>query len=783
MAKKMTLPMQCCTSILDGYQIHNAMHWPDSDRNIPDWVLKNRANLLTSMIKVYHGDLQTLAVTMEDQKRLAEKLYQIFETYLPVLQYGCHIFQRVPMLSLPKSATSIYMESMQILEHCRRNKGVLGAVVLYNNKIISTQLPPSLTSYLTVVDPYRIKSPAESLQTDTPLPLGAQVLVVYVGRKTYSRLKKQSDILQELSTNGEDMINGFKKAQETEKEKTQIQGGMKRDKSLLFTAVPEEDHNMISPPSKEGQKKPSMPDVVPFANKPRSRPNKISLNFKTQKSLDEVVLESENVFTGQTSVCSTPMLEYKRLHGNMLSICQNLDSQDKTDLEPDVIKNIDLATNEVRDKTALSTDCVAEHFISKPEPMRKLASVTNLLEKNETDLVKLSREDLVRKNHNTTINDPLFPVFRNDGVAISESLFNQYLEQYYAGIKDKSKENMFNFNLKLCELDKFHDFDSELTKSPQRTPKKIKDSKATSDQSRRKSLSLPLKSLNTDFSDCETVAFKKKLSGVQLTPLMEKLSHLAFSDKSSGYSSRVMTPLEYKDILTPSLEKQVSFAERSKQRQEWDSESESESDSEYERDNDSICRYSARAEKCALFVSGLHNMALYVLMDTDAANNADTINSLWETSLNALGPIEQKCLEPLVGNAEATDYSYLMLDPDWGTVRKGGPWAAMDIATMGLLHNEFQEDRDLTEFMLRYVHVGAGNAFVYYYGVAVDYCFSSKTGSIHIFDAILDFNYLHVKLLSMQVDVDLSYLKPSEDFFFSCEYAIAILVAFDLGLY
>lgn len=54
------------------------------------------------MVKVYHGDLQTLAAAMDDQRRLAEKLYQIFETYLPVLQYGCHIFQRVPMLSLPK---------------------------------------------------------------------------------------------------------------------------------------------------------------------------------------------------------------------------------------------------------------------------------------------------------------------------------------------------------------------------------------------------------------------------------------------------------------------------------------------------------------------------------------------------------------------------------------------------------------------------------------------------------------------------------------------------------
>ncbi|KAJ8722308.1 hypothetical protein PYW08_004710 [Mythimna loreyi] len=731
-----------------------------SDRNIPDWVLKNRANLLTSMIKVYHGDLQVLAGQMEDPRRLSEKLYQVFETYLPVLQYGCHIFQRVPMLTLPKSATSIYMESMQILEHCRKSKGVLGGVILYNNKIISTQLPPGLTSYLTVVDPYRIKSPAETLDTETPLPLGAQLLVVYVGKKLYDNLKRQVEIIQEFQQNGEEMVAKFKKNQEAEREKQREfpQTGMKRDKSLLFTAVPEEDHTMMSPPSREERnpdeererKLPSMPDVVPFTNKPRQRPTKLSLSFKTQLSLDEEAQENDKVFTGQTSVCSTPMVEYKRLHGNMLSICQIPESQqdnDKSDLEPDVLKNIENCNkinseNEKRDnKMVLDVNCIADHYINKPEPIRKLASVTDLqetikkLSNRATSKFKLKRSKVslnddtpspehTPKNPSTmTINDPLFPVFRNDGVAISESLFNQYLEQHYSKMKNDSNDNMFTFNMKLCEQEKFEDFDSELNRSPQRTPKKIaKDSTKTlaTDQSRRKSLSLPLKSLNesTDSqigSESEATSFKKKLTGVQLTPLMEKLSHLAFSDKSSGYSSRVMTPLELREFLTPAAERQITFTDRPKAQRQDSSESDDDSDSDLEL----LPEYSKHAVKCALFVSGLHNMALLALIDTEAANNVDTINSLWETSLNALGPIEQKCMEPLAAVGEATDYSYLTLDPDWGTVRKGGPWAALDIATMGLIHNDFAEDPEMSEFILRSdesVVVGSvcGGAQVYY---------------------------------------------------------------------
>lgn len=79
------------------------------------------------------------------------------------------------------------------------------------NRIIATQLPPSLTSFLSVVDPYRIKSPAETFETQTPLPLGAQLLVVYVSKKTYSTLKKQTDKLQEFHHNGEEVIARIKK--------------------------------------------------------------------------------------------------------------------------------------------------------------------------------------------------------------------------------------------------------------------------------------------------------------------------------------------------------------------------------------------------------------------------------------------------------------------------------------------------------------------------------------------------------------------------------------------
>lgn len=366
---------------------------------------------------------------------------------------------------------------------------------------------------------------------------------------------------------------------------------MKRDKSLLFTAVPEEDHTMISPPAHCGlpsgpdaaRRTPNIPDVVPFTNRPRPRPNKLSLTFKTQKSLDEEVKENEKLFTGPTSVCSTPMVEYKRLHENVLSICQNPEAQ-KSEFEPDVLRNtensakVEAAERDKRDhKHLMEFNRVSECFINKPAPIRKPSSVTDIhetikrLSNRATAKFKLKRsrvqgetpspETLQKSISAVTINDPSFPVFRNDGKEISESLFNQYLEQHYADMKPDLKHDNF-FSMKQSD-EKFEGFDSELTKSPQRT-RIPKDSKTLStDQSRRKSLSLPLKSLSeSSDSHAEAASFKKKLSGVQLTPLMEKLSHLAFSDKSSGYSSRVVTPLETRDFTTPTAERQVTFCDR-----------------------------------------------------------------------------------------------------------------------------------------------------------------------------------------------------------------------------
>lgn len=420
---------------------------------------------------------------------------------------------------------------------------------------------------------------------------------------------------------------------------------MKRDKSLLFTAVPEEDINMSSSSSPDSvktvammtlqenleSKLPIMPDVVPFSNKPRIRPNKLSLSFKnsvSRDSIDENIAEMkfEPTFTGQTSVCSTPMLEFKHLHGNVMSICRAsnekilneslnmpyISNNEDIRSPPDEFKCID--DEPVQTKTAQCKDfTTTEQFIPMPEEkFRKFNSLSDInggfkrisqlaamrfggsvAKKNTNKTLSLNAddspvEDTDELKTSVTITDPHYPVFRNDGVPISKSLFDEYLCQQYSNKPVDMSKNITKAISKPSK-EHFEGFDSEIVLSPLGkkqevvSSEQIKLESEKADPSRRKSLTLPLKSLGGDkvatnepSSQSQPGPFfeshRKKLSGVQLTPLMEKLSHLAFSEKSSGYSSRGITPMEFKDfaLSTPCIEKTTNFPTENKRYTSFD---------------------------------------------------------------------------------------------------------------------------------------------------------------------------------------------------------------------
>ncbi|XP_014261956.1 uncharacterized protein LOC106674035 isoform X2 [Cimex lectularius] len=216
-----------------------------TDRNIPDMVLKTRSDILYKLLRLFHYDIDALQATLsEEDDCLTDRFSQLLQVYLPILQFATNTFGNIPTLKIPKSATTLYLEACQALQSFQSIEGVLGGTLLYQNKVVATQLNHSLTKQLVVTDPYRIKLPAQNLETPFHLPLGVQLLVIYVEASEVRRLREE---VREFHTGLKEIKNWRKENGNSKSGKVTKDGiGMKRDMSRIFTSVPEEPYESDS---------------------------------------------------------------------------------------------------------------------------------------------------------------------------------------------------------------------------------------------------------------------------------------------------------------------------------------------------------------------------------------------------------------------------------------------------------------------------------------------------------------------------------------------------------
>uniref|UniRef100_A0A0A1WJ60 Hermansky-Pudlak syndrome 4 protein n=1 Tax=Zeugodacus cucurbitae TaxID=28588 RepID=A0A0A1WJ60_ZEUCU len=483
-----------------------------TDRNISDYLLEQRADLLASLVKFFHRDLQSLFDQFPQQaqyKNLSEKLYHIFETYLPILQRNGHIFQNVPKLRMPKTASNIFLDAIQTLQGCQQTKGILGGAVLYHNKVVASQLGDTITKQLVLTDPLHIRTTAEQLHnTDFHIPNGVQMLVVYVDVPQYSRLAADAQRAQTLQTT--QLSQGLLPFQYAKRK-------MKRDKSLIFTNIPEEGSTAGGTVGETAEEVVAV-SQTPAAVRPKSlliRPTHLPLRNRngigSAKELPESGIASINFdetdsypeFIGRTSVCSTPMTENKVLQvGNIMSICAN--PEDESNSNKQKIQ----ATNR-RNSLKFDFEKFFQNFIANPnKQMERRNSFTDLQDslkkiskklslkqfshsfktdvnrngsisgiealespdfiENDDDLEAEQNSDNSDENNRTsrTITDPTYPVFNENGQPISRSLFQEFIEKYYRlWAEHGSGTDSAKKDVEIAQLiEEFKEFDNELKK-------------------------------------------------------------------------------------------------------------------------------------------------------------------------------------------------------------------------------------------------------------------------------------------------------------------------------
>ncbi|XP_065199465.1 uncharacterized protein HPS4 isoform X2 [Planococcus citri] len=301
-----------------------------TDRNISDWVLEKRCEMLHNTLIFFHGNLSVFHEDCEHDVGL-ERLTNAMEVYLPTLLYAGNIFSNTPTIRLPKSASSIFLEAAQILECLQDRNGVYGGAIFYQNKVVMSQLSTDVSKQIVVMDPYRVKIPVEHFETSFHLPAGVQLLVVYMEQNNLEVLKEQK--LPSVSNR-----KTFVQDKNTENHissSNKLMDNMKVERSKISTVL-EEESELDQPSKISNSDLAEMPDVVKDTVKTLGKPDGNS-KF-ADINVQSYVVDSFKKFTKSTSCSVESLKSSKTVPPKYCSFKNVRDSSDSNDKTPDEIK-------------------------------------------------------------------------------------------------------------------------------------------------------------------------------------------------------------------------------------------------------------------------------------------------------------------------------------------------------------------------------------------------------------------------------------------------------------
>ncbi|XP_033230252.1 uncharacterized protein LOC117181547 isoform X2 [Belonocnema kinseyi] len=651
-----------------------------TDRNIQDWIIQRRANTLESLLNFFHCDLETISCLFNNERnKFTEKLYQIFETYLPILQYSASLFSSIPALKFPRSASNVFLEAIHILQNCQETSGIVGGALFYNNKVVASQLGAEITKQLVLTDSYRIKTPAERITTAFHLPVGVQLLHVYVEQKEINEIIQNSNTERSYCYH---LASSVKKTMPNKKGLLKINSKdqpilMKRDTSRIFT-VPEEEEFESSHYSAPFLSFSTLSTAL--CNSPTKRKDECKIDY------------SKHTVPTTPSICSTPLKDVNRvLHGTIVSICNTIEEAGKqleiaikpeprkenTDDIPEIVKEAlrykqlnqfknvvrnekfikyrenkrSLSLSDIKDSTHMHSNCISLKMYKLGQQGVKPIFDANF----DSDASR--RKTWSKKNFFNTITDPYYPVFRENGHPVSQSLYNQYISSHYEEIDHTPKifcssidplSTLFKLRNKCVDFTEFDKFSKDcLTKQKSNTILDVKLANKNKQEVCRRSMSLPLKPLNmldnegrrksiSEYNNAFEMQPIRKHDGLQLTPLMSKLSLIA-DEETYGFYSRETTPSDFRESS------HLFVAENCTIKNKVDTVYKEGIVSDAEIKELIAARQDKNfLQKTELFLCGHQNMVLVLLMENDTCSNPELIHSLMFESLAFMSTIKKR---------------------------------------------------------------------------------------------------------------------------------------------
>lgn len=380
--------------------------------------------------------------------------------------------------------------------------------------------------------------------------------------------------------------------------KEPVISAIKRDQSLIFTSVPEEDFE-----------NPTIARSEISTKEVKSRPKFLNLKNK----FTDFIVEKPNIkpipstpFYGQTSICSTPMTELSKvIHSKPMSIC--IDPEDTSPPEytrEQSVSNIDQFNQKIFKPLYVDNAKTKLHKSHSVLDLRYKEKDKNWSISNgkKTEFSINSNGDATYRRFKT-IADPNYPIFRPDGTIVSHPFYEDILTNHMELLTTKLTPSPDEKNKTFEDFDfKLEDFVKSIAPVSRTIPfEPYKISKE-----KRKSLTLPLKSLSMDTNSDQASPIRRHSSGVMLTPLMSKLSN--FDDRSSGFCSRDTTPSEYK-VFTPTAQLGFPFSMKKSKKL-------------VDKNNDTTF------QKCILFICGQQDMVVSLLLEEDGLSSQELVTKL-----------------------------------------------------------------------------------------------------------------------------------------------------------
>lgn len=374
-------------------------------------------------------------------------------------------------------------------------------------------------------------------------------------------------------------------------------------------------------------------------------------------------------------------------------------------------------------------------------------------------------DDVVANNRYRTIADPTYPVFNSFGKPISQYLYDEIMNQ----------QNQLDTNAKRCQKSHFSAFDELPALQTIHNDLKSADADAKVEKAikslekpqlaqpnnniNRKSLSLPLKSLtsasdaknnNANINTAATTSAaaaaaaaaiptdivntknifdrpdeRRKLNGIQLTPLITKLSILAMSEeRSNAFSSW--------DIPTPGIESATPLDNvkmfRRKSSIKADETDQVQNSSQHSNKTSSECSDDLELRKVELFICGQNNMTMLLIMSENHSQKQEHVQAMvciafdsnrirfsknsfffslfqFDVCVSKLPRLESN-LNQILNinmNGDKTDggYSFFCVDPEWDTMQRGGPWSNIDLNSIEYVRSDLQSNPKMHNMTIR----------------------------------------------------------------------------------